>query len=185
LLARICAGDRDAVSIIYTALFDQLWRIALLQTRSSDTASEIVHDVFLWLWAHRETVATDIDIRVYLATAVRNRARTLARHAKVVDAVVTQVDGNSNDMASQSPAMGQPMPPSDVLAEEHDFRAAYQRAITILTEQERLAIYLRWEEEWAFEQIGQTMSLSKVGARKVVLRAQRKIQELLAQYRNR
>jgi len=175
------------MATVYDALFEPLWNIAAMETRSRETAIEIVHDVFLSLWARRETIEQTMvpgtDLRVYLAAAVRNRARNLRRHARVVDAAANAL-GAAGDSVAHYPAMGQRDRTADALAEEEEFRGAYNRAIRTLTDQERLAVFLRWEEEWSFEQIGEVLSLSKVGARKVVLRAQRKVQLLLADYRD-
>jgi RNA polymerase sigma-70 factor (ECF subfamily) len=181
LLARLQAGHRDALSTLYKALFEELWRIALLQTRSPESANEIVQDVFLWLWARHATIRTDTDIRVYLAVAVRNRARSLNRHARVVQ--TTKEMATAAIGADEPLAMGQFGRSSDTLVEDQEFRAAYHRAVATLTDQERLAVFLRWEEDWTFEQVGHALAISKVGARKVVLRAQQKVRALLEDYR--
>jgi RNA polymerase sigma factor (sigma-70 family) len=177
LLEALRAGSRDALAQLYTEHFRELWHIAVLQTRDADAATEVVHDVFLWLWTHHTTIDSAIDLRVYLGVAVRNRARNLARHTRIADTVA-----DTHTSANTPLAMGESSIPSDHDAEAGEFRAAYARAIDTLTEQEQLVVYLRWEEEWSFEQIGGVLSMSKVGARKVLLRAQHKVQRLLAEY---
>lgn len=174
VLARLREGDRDALDLLYRSLFKVLWSLALLQTHSGETAEEIVHDVFLRLWIARETIRIDGDVRVYLSAAVRNAARNLRKHEKIVD--------DAAPMVQLDPPMASHAMPSDAIVAHEEFMAAYHRALTVLTEQERIAAYLRWEETWPFERIGEVLSLSKVGARKVVLRAQRKVQKLLAEF---
>lgn len=179
LIARLRANDRDALGTLYTELFDTLARLAVLRTRSADTAKEIVHDIFLAFWARRDTLPLDMDVRVYLATAVRNRTRNLWDHDAVVASVEQAIHGETLDL----PAIGQPAVSPDVAAEADDFHAAYREALCVLTERERAAALLRWEEGLTFEQIGRVLGVSSVGARAIILRAQRKVQAGLAKYR--
>lgn len=179
VVARLRAGDRDALGLAYTALCDTLVRLAVLRTRSSDIAIEIVHDVFLALWARRETIAPDTDLRVYLAAAVRNRTRNLWEH----DAVVAAVEQAVADEALDTPAIGQPVERPDAAAEHDDFEHAYREALGVLTERERAAALLRWEDGFTFDQVGRVLGISTVGARALILRVQRKVQAGLAKYR--
>jgi RNA polymerase sigma factor (sigma-70 family) len=179
LLARIREGDRTALGVLYDTLFESLWRLALLRTQSADTAEEIVHDVFLSLWMRRETLRPDIDIRVYLAVAVRNRTRNLRAHAQVVQATE---DAVSNEILTP-PGMGQSFPSADSELEADEFWKAYRSVLSTLTDREREAALLRWEEGFTFEQIAEVLGLSIVGARGVVMRAQNKVQAALAEYR--
>jgi len=179
LVSRLREGDRDALGITYTALYDTLVRLAVLRTRSLDTAVEVVHDVFLALWSRRESLTADTDLRVYLAASVRNRTRNLWEH----DAIVSTVEHAVTDDALPAPAIGQPEALPDAAAEASEFRAAYREALGILTERERAAALLRWEDGFTFEQVGHVLGVSTVGARAIVLRAQRKVQAGLAKYR--
>jgi RNA polymerase sigma-70 factor (ECF subfamily) len=180
LLAQLREGDQGALSVLYTELFGMLWSLAAVQTRSREAAKDIVQDVFFWLWSRREAIKLDTDIQVYLAVAVRNRARNLRRHHRVVDAIEQAV---STDVI-EAPAIGRPPPPSDAAAAEQEFHAAYQSALAILTERERLAALLRWEEGFTLDQIGQVLSVSIEGTRKILIRAQNKVQAVLEDYRS-
>jgi RNA polymerase sigma-70 factor (ECF subfamily) len=179
LLEALRAGDEDALTVLHTELFGMLWSVAVMQTRSRDTAKDIVQDVFFWLWTRRNTLKIDTDIHVYLVVAVRNRARNLRRHSQVVDAVEHAVGAALTD----APGIGQRPLASDAAVEEREFYEAYQRALRMLSERERVAALLRWEEGFTLEQIGEALSLSTVGARKVLIRAQTKVQKGLEAYR--
>jgi RNA polymerase sigma-70 factor (ECF subfamily) len=179
LLSALRNGDREALSILYTGLFGMLWSLASVQTHSRETAQDVVQDVFLWLWNHREKLRPDTDIRVYLAVAVRNRARNLRRHEALVDATAQAVIEERTDI----PAAGQPASPVDHAIQSQEFHAAYQRALTILDERERTAALLRWEEDFTLQQIAEVLAISVVGARGVLMRAQRKVQSGLEDYR--
>jgi RNA polymerase sigma-70 factor (ECF subfamily) len=178
LLTGLRAGDLAAFETLYLALYKILWSIALLQTRSAETAEEIVHDVFSRLWVNRATLRIDGDIKVYLSAAVRNAARNVRKHVRVVDAMERAVSGAVLTL----PASGQPLEATDVVVEHDEFLRAYREALTTLTEHERTAAYLRWEEGWSLEQVGDVLGMSKMGAHKVMARVQRKLQLLLSGY---
>lgn len=179
LLIRLRGGDRVAFGTLYEALFDSLWRLALLLVRSPETAEEIVQDVFLALWVRRESIDVGSDIRVYLNEAVRHQAYHVLRHRRVVTATEDAVEQQTLD----APAVSQPFVAPDGAAETEEFYAAYHRILSTLTDRDAVALRLRWEEGFTFEQIGQVLGLSAMGARKLILRAQRKVQEALADYR--
>jgi RNA polymerase sigma-70 factor (ECF subfamily) len=165
--------------LIYDTFFHTLWRIAMLRLRVAQAAEEAVHDVFLSLWVRRESLRTDLDLRVYLAAAVRNRTRDMQAHERVVHSMETLVDRG----AVAPPAIGREAPVADAVLETGEFWDAYRRALRMLTEREREAVLLRWEEEFTLEQVGRVLGMSTMGARALILRAQRKVQMALAEYR--
>ena len=179
LLIRLRDGDRAAFGTLYEAFFDSLWRLAMLLARSPESAEEIVQDVFLSLWVRRASIDVGSDIRVYLNEAVRHQAYNLRRHSRVVATMEDAVEREVLD----APAISQPFVAPDGAAETEEFYAAYHRILSTLTERDAVALRLRWEEEFTFEQIGQVLGLSAMGARKLILRAQRKVQDALADYR--
>jgi len=179
LLTQIRNDDRDAFAALYAGLFHFLWTVAVAYTRSADTAEELVHDVFLRLWIRRDAIKIDTDIRVYLAVAVRNHARNLTKHERVVDAV----DQSSSYTDADIPAIGQPAPSPNAAVEDDEFQEAYRRMLGMLTERERTAVFLRWEEGLTLDQIGAVLSVSTEGVRKIILRVQQKAQIVLAEYR--
>jgi RNA polymerase sigma factor (sigma-70 family) len=180
LFTRVRDGDRSAFGALYEALFDSLWRLAALLVHSSEAAEEIVQDVFLNLWIRRETLDVDIDIRVYLNEAVRHLAYNVLRHRRVVSATEHVVEQEGMDV----PAISQPFVAPDAAAETEEFYAAYNRILATLTRRDAVALRLRWEEGFTFEEMGQILELSAMGARKVILRAQGKVREALADYRS-
>lgn len=180
ILTRIRDGDTEALAVLYRTLFPSLWRLAMLRAGSTALAEEMVHDVFLALWLRREHLPMDVDIHVYLAVAVRNRARDWHAHARVVRGTEDAVTHALLD----PPAINQGSAPPDVLTESHEFVAAYHRALAALSDREREAALLRWEEGLSFEQIAVVLGLSKNGVRKILLRAQARVQTDLAAYRD-
>jgi len=179
LLTRLRDGDQRALAEAYDALYEPLWRLAVILVRDGDVAEEIVHDVFLTMWEQRESLNIRGDMRVYLSAAIRNRVRNLRKHHRVVSAVESAVTAQ----ALSPPGLARPAQPPDAAAEADEFFQAYRRILAALTERDRVALRLRWEDDLTFEQIGQILELSTVGARALVLRAQEKVRAALTGHR--
>lgn len=180
LVARLQRGSPEALATCYHSLYTPLWRMAIVLTRSRDQADEIIQDVFLSLWGRHEQLSLDMDLRAYLYGAVRNLAKQRARHHTVVARLE---DAVANGTISP-PALGRGMGDPVADAELQDFYAAFHRALVLLSDRERIALRMRLEDELTFEQIGTILGVSKMGAQKMVVRAEQKIRELLAQYRD-
>jgi RNA polymerase sigma-70 factor (ECF subfamily) len=153
--------------------------MAIVLTHSREGAEEIVQDVFLALWQRHEQLPLHLDIRAYLYAAVRNLSKQRARH----DAVVMRFEHAVGDETASPPAMGQGTVDAAAQVESDDFSAAFSHALQLLTARERIALRLRLEEDFTFDQIGDALGISKMGAHKIVMRAEHKIRELLADYR--
>src|SRR5258708_3401842 len=74
LLARIANGDENAFRQIYIQFYQRLFYLAFAMVRTRESAEEIVEDVFVRIWQHREGAATIRNLRLYLYTATRNSA---------------------------------------------------------------------------------------------------------------
>jgi RNA polymerase sigma-70 factor (ECF subfamily) len=179
VVERLRAGDHAALTLVYRSLFEGLWRYAVLHTRTPSVAMDVVQDVFLSLWLKRDTLHPDTDLGVFLAVAVRHNAINRSKRGRVGDRMAAAVAAEYVEM----PGRSQEALAADARVEVDEFMAAYHRAVGTLTEREQAAAFLRWEEGWTFERIGEALGMSNVGARKLLLRAQTKVQALLAPFR--
>src|SRR5690242_392109 len=91
-------GDDDALSgtdptgagaaafdRLFEAYFDRLRRFAYRYLRSWEEAEDVVHDVFVRLWARHDQLSSIADIEAYLYTATRNRAMSRLKHLALTD----------------------------------------------------------------------------------------------------
>ncbi|MEP6667197.1 MAG: SigE family RNA polymerase sigma factor [Nocardioidaceae bacterium] len=75
----------DAVTHLYTAHYTSLVRLATLLVRHSGEAEEIVQDSFVALHAKWRRLREPDKALGYLRQSIVNRARSAARHHKVID----------------------------------------------------------------------------------------------------
>src|SRR5688572_17817518 len=129
--------DRSQFNVLYIALFERLCRFAAAITGSIHTAQEIVQDVFLNLWSRLDTIDIHGDPEVYLYTAVRNRARKVGRH----DRVVQNFENSVTESGASPPALGKSDPSPDKVFDAAELRRAVERALGNVDEREREAIF--------------------------------------------
>ena len=82
LVARLRGGDGDVLTAIMREHTPTLLGIARLIVLDQDLAQDVVQDVFIALWTHRETLALTGTLGGYLARAVRNRGISVVRHER-------------------------------------------------------------------------------------------------------
>lgn len=72
LLSKLRSHDRVAFELLYRRYWQNLYDFAFLKTHDTNTAEEIVQDLFVTIWEKRESLQIK-NLRNYLFTAVRNR----------------------------------------------------------------------------------------------------------------
>ena len=92
LLNALQQGDRRAFAEIYERYWEPLHRVACRKLGSSETAEEVVQDLFLTIWERRQTVRID-KLDRYLFSALKfgiiDLIRTQAVHDRFVHFVET------------------------------------------------------------------------------------------------
>jgi RNA polymerase sigma-70 factor (ECF subfamily) len=86
LVARIRAGDAAAFETLFRTHHPGLCAFAtrLVEGGRRDIAEELVQEVFLYVWRHREGWEVRASARSYLFSAVRHAALAQSRHERVV-----------------------------------------------------------------------------------------------------
>jgi DNA-directed RNA polymerase specialized sigma24 family protein len=169
LVARLARGDDSAFDELYEAYAEILWRVARILSGNDETASEIVHDVFLWIWRNRETMEVHGRLRAYLFGAVRHRAQELARRAGIEDRLAAELDA-LNDFTEGVLPPGIGSPP----------RGPDEHALASLSHLERLLVLLRYRDRMSYDEIAPILGVSAGGARVQMSRVLRRLEPFLA-----
>jgi len=83
LVDRVRRGDASALELVFRRYGRLLLDVVHGYLAAPDEAEEVVQDLFLWIWEHRQSWTTPAELRPYLLTAVRNRALNRIRHRQV------------------------------------------------------------------------------------------------------
>lgn len=82
LLKQIAAGDHNAFNEIHRLVFSDLFRSAYNVLRDRDASMDIVQEVLVWFWEHREHHRIS-SIKGYLLMAVKYQVSNYIRSTKV------------------------------------------------------------------------------------------------------
>jgi RNA polymerase sigma-70 factor (ECF subfamily) len=175
----IRAGDERVFETVYRSVYASLWRFAVRLVQSRDGANDVVQDVFLSIWAHRETLSVRTTIRAYLYGAVRQRALRYVRHQRVVDRsatdraaeIVGTLAGGQTETAT-----------ADVRTESDELVQLVRAAIHTLPERQRLAMLLYLDDELTPPEIAAALGVTPVAVRKLLAKATSRVRDALPDF---
>ncbi|MDP4131060.1 MAG: RNA polymerase sigma-70 factor [Bacteroidota bacterium] len=90
-LCQAADGDRHAFTNLYTRYLDSLYQYVFLFTRSAYSTEEIVQDVFVRIWEHRESLREVESFKSYLFRAAKNRVIDYVRSQEVVERALSRL----------------------------------------------------------------------------------------------
>ena len=97
----ISTGDEKAFEYVYNYYRDKIYTVALMLTRSTTVAEEIVEDVFLKVWLRRTSLDEIENFGAYLYTIARNECyrvlNQIAKNYKVILLAETDASFVHND----------------------------------------------------------------------------------------
>ncbi len=80
---KLRSGDAEVFEKLFRWFFYPLVAFACHYVNDHEAAEDLVQDVFIHVWSHRDQLDPGRNIKTYLYTAVRNRAFKYARHLRV------------------------------------------------------------------------------------------------------
>lgn len=166
LLARLRANDTTAFDEIVRAHAQALIGFGTTVLGRREAAEDVVQDLFLWLWDHRDTFTLSGSLRTYLLTAVRRRALNVIAHQDVVTRNVLK--------------LGVEAPTTDVRDADAPDDATLWAAVHALPLRWREAITLRYVGGLSFAEVGRVLSISDAAARMLVQRGVTELRRQLA-----
>jgi RNA polymerase sigma-70 factor (ECF subfamily) len=186
LVARVRAGDDAAFEQIFRQHHEALWRFAYHQVGCSETAREIVQDVFFALWRKHAEWEVASSIAGWLYGAVRHHAlrhrRTERSITRITDRAAWSViveQGNAISTDAIAVAMGMPTRDAQAAVEAKELDAAVTKALAALPERRRLAMTLRWKHDLPAPEIARVLGTTPQAVRHLLQRAREEIAALL------
>ncbi len=177
LVARVRAGDEAAFDAMFVEYYRPLYAFVHGYVRSRALAEELVQDLLMNVWLHRERWHVRGSVRAYLFGAARNRALNCTRNQHIAE--------RSELRAAREvtrPGMGQGPPPIDECAMRGELGAALGRAIERLPARQREAFTLRWQADLSHAEIADAMGIALKTVEFNLSRACRTLREELAAF---
>ncbi len=149
-LLLIKEGDKKAFDTVYLHYFKSLHRYALNFTKDTDTAEEVIQNVFCRIWEKRSQLKADGYIKSFLYRAVHNECLNYLKHENVKSSFnlyhTHEMEQIENDLSKE------------ILANE--LEKQIHLAINELPKQCRIIFQMSRIEQLKYHQIATQLNLS-------------------------
>ena len=146
-----------------TARSDRWYSACLKITRNPDLAADAVQDALLNAWNKRHQFNASARLDTWIHRIAINSALGLLRKNRpgVFEPLETDVSSDT-------------LPPERVL-EEHELESSLARALSELTEVERVCFVLKHLEQWRAKEIATDLNCTEARVKQAVFRAVKKL----------
>lgn len=169
LAARVAQGDKAAFEQIYLALADDLYTYVRAQCHNETVAEDIVANVFLKAWRSAKRYRTGTGrFRPWIFAIARNELRDYWRKHVPTQPIV----GFESTLPAESPEVDSP-------ERGREARALVDRALAVLTEEQRQVVVLRYFNHRSHEEIAKIMGKREGAVRALLLRALRHMRKVM------
>ncbi|MDJ1479532.1 RNA polymerase sigma factor [Cytophagaceae bacterium YF14B1] len=142
------AGNRQSFSFLYEKYYSVLYNYGFHLIQDKDLVKDCLHDLFFYLWTHKEQVVEPNSVKSYLFTAFKRRLIDASQNKKRF--LYNQPETDFEIIVS----FEQEMVDEQTQAENIQ---KLQQAINQLTKRQREAIFLRYFENMSYEEIASVM----------------------------
>ena len=150
LLLLLSQGDQNAFDILYLRHWPDLYKSAFFILRDKDACQDVVQDIFVWLWEHRQGLEIH-SLKSYLKAAVKFKVANYIRSGNIRKSFFDEI-------AKLIPSTLSPS--SEEFAEIKDLNAIIQQAISHLPDKCREIFKLSREEHLSNQEIADRLQIS-------------------------
>jgi RNA polymerase sigma-70 factor (ECF subfamily) len=154
LMARLAAGDREALAPLMERHYRRLYGIALCYLRHPDDALDVVQETFVKAFQKADRWDGSTEAGPWLSRVVVNQSIDRWRRRKRRQATFAPLAEGDHD---ESLAAADPNPDRTVLGRE--MRDHLAVALEALPERQRAVVVLRHYQEMSLEEIGETLGM--------------------------
>lgn len=170
LLRLLSQGNEEALALIYRAHWQHLFLSAYNVLKDKKTCEDIVQDLFVQLWAKRETLHVQASLKIYLSAAVRYQVFHHLRKAKRVRVLAEPVHENATTQSC------------DEMLLQKDLRGKVAKAVEALPEKCRAVYRLSREEHLSHKEIAARLNISGKTVENQLTIALRRLRHYLEEY---
>lgn len=150
LVIELMEGNEKAFSELFNMFYNDVYAYSLSMLKNEILAEEIVQDVFLNIWLHRERLNPDLSFKSYVFTITRNLTFNLI--SKVANSNKLKEEVFYTSQKSYSPI-------EDGIAEA-DYDTLKNKAIEQLPPKRRIIFEMSRNKEMSYEEISQELNIS-------------------------
>jgi RNA polymerase sigma-70 factor (ECF subfamily) len=150
VIAGIRRGSTASFEQLFRAHHPEMCAFATRMVGRTDVAEDLVQEVFLYVWRHREAWDVQTSARQYLYSSVRHAALRYLRHERVVQQHVPETVA----LFARSPR------PTDADLSASEIVSAVRAAIERLPDRCRLVFTLHREQGMSYLEVAEVMGIS-------------------------
>lgn len=148
LLNAVASGDKGAFTKLFYMFHQELGEFILKLTKSKPIAEEVVQEVFIKVWTHREALSGVKSFRAYLFTVARNHAFNVLRDETRKTFLIEDLE--------RYPLVDT----DDTAVEKEALYAIVEKAVALLPPQQQKVWKLNKEEGLPYQKIAEQLKLS-------------------------
>ncbi len=145
------AGEISALEYLFHQYYDDLCRYTVVFIKDIDIAENIVQDLFVYIWEHRETIEIHLSFESYLYQAARYKALNYKRdYSRKADKISILSKLNVDKVSVRA----------DEAIELRELNVIINEAIGLLPERCQQIFRLSRSEELSYREIADVMNIS-------------------------
>jgi len=151
LIAAIIDRDKKVFELFYKRYYKQLFAVAYRYTGHTQTAEEVVHDVFIMIWNKAAQLNIQQSMKSYLFRAVVNSALNILKKEK------TDAEKHNAYLSVQDAAVSESTTQDEM---EEEVLRGLEEALALLPEKCRQVMYLSRFGRLKQKEIAEQMNIS-------------------------
>jgi len=168
LMARIAAGDRDAMRALYLRHHIRVYRFVVRLVRSHATAEDIISEVFLDVWRQAGSFEGRSAVSTWLLAIARFKALSALRR---------RPEEELNEEAVVN--IADPVDDPETAVQKKDTSAILRQCLTGLSSEHREIIDLVYYQEKSVEEVSQIVGIPEATVKTRMFYARKKLSGLL------
>ncbi len=167
LLQRIAESDDASFAKLYEAYSDSLCQFVLKYVKSKEFSNDIIQEVFIRIWEHRNELHTIDSFKAYLFTIARNLTLNFLKRASKENTVKAEIARNYKPVDSNA---------EDRLL-SNQYRQFIEEVLQSLPAQTRTVFRLCREEEKSYDEVASCLGISRSAVKKHIVRSHKFFKE--------
>ncbi|WP_131539645.1 RNA polymerase sigma factor [Pedobacter nototheniae] len=153
LLSLLAKGNEDAFRILYQQHRKQIYKVAYLYVKSTFLAEDIVQNVFVKVWEHRENMTNIRSFESWIYTLTKNMI--LNYHKRIV---IKEHVNNAYQLEKSKEINND----TDHKLENAQYQKILQEGLELLSQQQQAVYHLIRNENLSYEETGKRLGISRL-----------------------
>ncbi len=166
VIARLRARDLDALGEVYRELGGPMTTLARTMLRDPDEAADVVEDTLLRIRDAAPGFRGSRGLRTWVLRIVANRCRDLLRRRRFTAGRPEDIDP-----LAESGLRAEPLEAWDQAIDQAKLLAALERAIDVLSPEQREAVILRDRLGLSYDEVAETLGVNVMAVKSRLFRA--------------